>query len=75
VISLRRGEERIFHDIRIRAIRIEDGNPDDRNDDSIDLSISAPTGPQALSLSELNTQARDAYEYTAEDIIPSQSLF
>jgi type II secretory pathway component GspD/PulD (secretin) len=76
IIKLRRGDEReIFNNIRLRVLRVEDNDEEDRNDDTVEVSISIPgLGPQNTTLQELDSQMIDDYEFTAEDVLPSAGL-
>lgn len=69
--SLRRGDEREFRDARIRVMRIEDGDEDDKNDDTVEVSINTGQNVSTQNIRELDTVYTDDFEITAEDVIPS----
>lgn len=68
---LRRGDQFTFHDLRIRLMRVEENDPNDRNDDECELSINTGTQVSTITLRELDTQFFEDYEITAEDVQPS----
>lgn len=70
---LRRGEEFTFRGLKIRLIRVEDGDPQDRNDDEAELSINTGTQSSSLTVRELDTVFFEDYEIFAEDVQPSGS--
>ena len=75
VFKLRRGEERTFRDIRVRATGFDDGDEDDRQDDTMRVSVSTATSSnQSLQLTELIPQTVDDYELLAENVVPNSSL-
>ena len=53
VMKLRRGEDRQFRNIRVRLIRVEKNNVDDRKDDSAELSVNTGTPGQQPNPDEL----------------------
>src|SRR5690606_14302623 len=67
----RRGDEFTFRDLRIRVVRIEENNEDDRLDDSVELNIITGTNSSNITLRELDTTFFENYELTAEDIQPT----
>jgi type II secretory pathway component GspD/PulD (secretin)/tetratricopeptide (TPR) repeat protein len=73
VRRLRRGEEFTFRDLRIRVVRIDENDPNDRLDDSVELNIITGTQSSNINLRELDTTFFESYEITAEDIQPSGS--
>lgn len=71
--KLRRGDEITFRDLRVRLIRVEDGDPNDRNDDECELALNTGTQTSNVTLRELDTIYFEDYEITAEDVQPSGS--
>lgn len=71
VIRLRRGEIFTFRDYRIRLLRVEEGDPDDRFDDEAQLNIISGTSSSDVTVRELNTVFFEDIEITAEEIQPS----
>ncbi|MBI1784868.1 hypothetical protein HYR69_06965, partial [Candidatus Sumerlaeota bacterium] len=71
VKKLRRGDEFTFGDIRIRLMRVEPGDPNDRNDDECEININTGTQVNNISLRELDTIYFEDYEITAEDVQPA----
>ncbi len=68
---LRRGDEFTFRDLRIRLMRVEENDPNDRNDDECEITVNTGTQTSTLTLRELDTQFFESYEITAEDVQPS----
>lgn len=68
VKRLRRGEEFTFKDLRVRVVRIEENDENDRQDDSVEINIITGTNSSNLNLRELDTTFFENYEITAEDI-------
>lgn len=68
VKRLNRGDEFTFRDLRIRVVRIEENNEDDREDDSVELNIITGTNSSSITLRELDTTFFENYELTAEDV-------
>lgn len=73
VKRLRRGDSFNFRDLRIRLIRVEGGDPNDRFDDTAQLSVVSGTTTSNLTIQELETQFFENYEITAENIQPAGS--
>lgn len=71
VKRLSRGDEFTFRDLRIRVVRIEENNEDDREDDSVELNIITGTNSSNVTLRELDTTFFENYELTAEDVQPT----
>ncbi|MBI3737393.1 hypothetical protein HY256_12885, partial [Candidatus Sumerlaeota bacterium] len=71
VKKLRRGDEFTFHDLRVRLIRVEEGDPNDRNDDECELQLNTGTQSSNITLRELDTVYFEDYEITAEDVQPA----
>lgn len=71
VKRLRRGEQFTFRDIRVRMIRVEEGDPNDRDDDQVELQIISGTQSNQITLTELETTFFENYEITAENVQPS----
>lgn len=67
-MRLRRGEERTFRDARIRLIRVEENDIQDRNDDSVELAINTGAQIQNVTVREFETQFIDDYEITADQV-------
>jgi type II secretory pathway component GspD/PulD (secretin) len=70
-IRLRRGQERTFRNLRIRLVRVEEGDVNDRNDDSAELSMNTGFTINQVTVRELETTLTDDYEITADDVLPS----
>ena len=71
---LRRGEEFTFAGVRIRLLRVDEQNPNDRKDDIAELSIISGRRVQHIHLDELTTIFIDNIEITAEEVQPSRRL-
>ena len=71
---LRRGEEFTFAGLRIRLLRVDEQNPNDRKDDIAEFSIISGTRVQHIRLDELTTIFIDNIEITAEEVQPSRRL-
>ena len=71
-VTLGRGDQRQFQGATFRLMRVEENDVEDRNDDTVEISVNVPgTGPQTTTVTELETQIIDNYEVTAEDVLPS----
>jgi len=68
---LRRGDQFTFHDLRVRLIRVEEGDPNDRNDDEAELQLNTGTQTSNITIRELDTTYFENYEITAEDVQPA----
>jgi Flp pilus assembly secretin CpaC len=73
VRRLRRGEEFTFRDLRIRAVRMDENDVNDRLDDSVELNIISGTQSSNINLRELDTTFYENYEITAQDIQATDS--
>lgn len=71
VKRLRRGEQFTFGNIRIRMTRVEEGDPNDRDDDQVELQLISGTQSNQLTITELETTFFENYEITAENVQPS----
>lgn len=71
ILKMRRGEEATFRELRLRVIRVEEGDPNDRNDDEVEMSVITGTQQSNLNLRELDTVFFEDYELTAQDVQPS----
>ncbi|MCE5228955.1 tetratricopeptide repeat protein [bacterium] len=70
--TLRRGDQREFAGATFRIIRVEQNDPQDRHDDTVEISINVPgIGPQQTTVQEMQSQLVTDYEITAEDVLPS----
>ncbi len=70
--QLRRGQERTYHEGRIRLLRVDPNNLDDRLDDTALVQVILPgMAPQAVAMGELSTQLIGPLEITAESVVAS----
>ncbi|GEM_PF-2020021 len=68
---LTRGDSFEFRDLRVRLVRVEEGDPTDRYDDQVELSVITGTQSNTVNLRELETIFLDNYEITAERVQPT----
>jgi hypothetical protein len=68
---LSRGDQFEFQGMRIRLVRVEENDPQDRDDDSAELSLVTSTQSSQLNLREFDTVFFEDYQITAERINPS----
>jgi len=68
VLQLGRGDERPFHNMRLRVMRVDQTDLQDRNSGSVELQINTGTQVQTLTLRKYDTQYIEDYEFTAEDV-------
>lgn len=71
VLQMRRGDSRQFQNLRIRVVRVEPNDVNDRKDDSVELSVNNGANVSQITLRNLDTQYQDEYELTAEDVVAS----
>ena len=74
VLTFTRGDERKVAGASFRLVRVEEGNVDDPNDDTAEISMETGASISSITLRELDTQFIDEYKLTAEDVLPSKGM-
>lgn len=69
--TLRVEGELVFRDLRIRVVRINENDANDRNDDSVDLVVRTPTTSEDRTIQEYRSEFIDNYEINVIDVRPS----
>ena len=70
---LKRGDQFVFKSIRIRLARVDEEDPDDQKDDSVELAVVTGTRSVILRVTELETIFFEEYEITVDDVRPRGS--
>lgn len=68
VKRLRLGEQFRFNSLLIRLIRVSENNPDDRNDDHIEIKITDGGAASQITVTEGETTFYGNYQITAENV-------
>ena len=71
--SLSVGQDFTFRDVTIRLMGVNENDPNDKNDDSIEIKIRTPGESRDLTMDEFDSEVVDDYEVVAEDVTPSST--
>ncbi|MBN1900648.1 hypothetical protein JW926_04895, partial [Candidatus Sumerlaeota bacterium] len=71
--SVSRGNDFTFRDITIRVSRVNENDPLDDKDDSVEIKVRTPGETRDVTLEEFDVEEVDDYEIVAEDVYPSGS--